>query len=188
MSTRGFLTFVAEGVEKTTYNHCDSYPEGLGADVLKWLRDQDLTMVREKATALRVAAKDSKPTAEDIERLKDFARTYVGSQQLDDWYVLLRETQGDPGLMLEAGVIEDGSDFPTDSLFAEWGYVVDLDAQTFEVYEGFQHHTHDKGRFASREGRAGYAPVALLKSYPLADLPTTESFLAEVCGNEDEDS
>ncbi|GAA4626725.1 hypothetical protein GCM10023196_036130 [Actinoallomurus vinaceus] len=189
MGTRGFITFVAGGVEKTVYNHCDSYPDGLGVDVLNWLRfaATDVPALRERVAALRVVDPNSKPTAEDVERLAEFARQDVGSRKLDDWYVLLRETQGKPGAMLQAGIIEDASDFPLDSLFAEYGYVVDLDAQVFEAYVGFQQGPHSKGRFAGRGSEqhgnsglvsGGYYPVALAKSWPLAELPSDKDFLA----------
>lgn len=38
MGTRGIMGFVVDGQEKLTYNHYDSYPDGLGLDVLRWLR------------------------------------------------------------------------------------------------------------------------------------------------------
>jgi hypothetical protein len=184
MSTRGFLTFVADGVEKTTYNHCDSYPSALGVDVLSWARKADLNAATTAIRNLRVVAPDSSPTLDDIERLRPYARPDVASRSLDDWYVLLRETQGDPAAMLAAGVILDASDFPADSLFAEYGYVVDVDAGTFEVYRGFQHEPHDKGRFAGREPKTGaagtYYPVAMLASFPLASLPSDDDFMATV--------
>jgi hypothetical protein len=184
VGTRGFIGFVADGVEKIAYNHWDSYPEGLGADVLRWLRkvaglDLGVDTLRASVRALRVVDPSSTPTAEDIERLRPFTDLNVSSKSLDDWYCLLRGTQGDPAAMLRAGVIEDAFDFPTDSLFAEWGYVVDLDANVFEVYEGFQHSAHDKGRFAGRTDNRvsdGYYPVALVKSWPLAELPDDDSF------------
>jgi hypothetical protein len=187
MGTRGFLGFVAEDTEKITYNHFDSYPSGLGINVLTWLRaaSDSLTAVRERIVALRVVDGESEPTEEDIERLRKYANTRVSNQRLNEWYVLLRETQGDPHAILDAGVIEDGSDFPADSLFAEYGYMVDLDAGAFEAYIGFQQGTHDKGRFAKREGREGYAPVALAASWPLTELPTDEEFLAAL-GEDDE--
>lgn len=189
MGTRGFITFVADGVEKTAYNHCDSYPDGLGVDVLNWLRfaATDVPALREKVAALRVVDPESKPTAEDVERLAQFANLNVSTKSADDWYCLLRETQGRPGAMLQAGIIEDASHFPLDSLFAEYGYVVDLDAQTFEAYVGFQQRPHDKGRFAGRGGErhgnlglvgGAYYPVALAKSWPLAELPSGKDFLA----------
>ena len=80
--------------------------------------------------------------------------------------------------MLAAGVIEDAGDFPADSLFAEWGYVIDLDGDgMFEVYEGFQKSPHDKGRFAGMERDGDYYPVALRARWPLANLPDEASFL-----------
>lgn len=191
MSTRGFVGFVVDGIEKIAYNHSDSYPDGLGLDTLRWLSKAHIGGARRLAAALRVVEPDSKPTAEDIERLKGYANTRVGTQEIDDWYVLLRETQGNPAAMLDAGVIEDASGFPADSLFAEWGYVVDFDAKTFEVYEGFQKQQHDKGRFAGRSDaddsrRNGYWPVALVASWPLDALPTDEDFMATVEPDDDE--
>lgn len=38
MSTRGTIVFVDNGVELVRlYNHCDSYPSGLGKDIAEWL-------------------------------------------------------------------------------------------------------------------------------------------------------
>lgn len=198
MGTRGFVAFVVDGVEKVAYNHFDSYPGGLGEDVRSWLssiveHDEPLDgeateILRSSVRALRVVDPQSTPTAEDVERLREFANLNVGRQSVDDWYVLLRETQGNPRLMLAAGVIEDASHFPADSLFAEWGYVVDLDAGTFEAYRGFQKAPHDKGRFANRPPdpeSQGYYPVALAASWPLEVLPSAEEFIATLEPDED---
>lgn len=193
MSTRGFVTFVEGGIEKTAYNHSDSYPSGLGRDVLSWLRfaAQDVPTLREKVKTLRVVDDSTPPTDEDVNRLAQFADLNVSGRDPREWYVLLRETQGNPGRMLQAGVIEDASEFPTDSSFAEYGYVVDLDAETFEVYEGFQRQPHSKGRFSGRPSAdradsvvAAYYPVALIKSWPLAELPTCDEFVAAFEGYE----
>lgn len=181
MGTRGFLGFVVDGTEKIAYNHFDSYPSGLGAEVLGWLRKEHLGHIKRKAAELRVVDETSTPSAEDVERLAPYANTRVGTQQIDDdWYVLLRETQGNPAAILDAGVMLDGGEFPRDSLFAEYGYLVNLDDETFEAYEGFQKERHDKGRFADREPAResnDYYPVALVASWPLASLPTDEQFI-----------
>lgn len=194
MGTRGFIGFVIDGTEKIAYNHWDSYPGGLGTDALSWLSTAELDAIGEAARRLRIVPTDSVPTAEDIEQLRRFADVGVGTQSLDDWYVLLRRTQGEPALMLEAGVIEDGSAFPSDSLFAEWGYVVDFDAGMFEVYKGFQTSPHDRGRFAARPVTArdsrlseSYYPCALVASWPLAELPDEKSFMATVDPPEEDD-
>lgn len=193
MGTRGFVTFVIDGTEKTAYNHWDSYPGGLGVDVLNWLRTavSDIDALRTAAGDLRVVDPNSEPTDADIERLSTFYDGSVGGKsERPTWYQLLRGTQGDPAAMLRAGAIEDASDFPTDSLFAEYGYVVDLDSNVFEAYVGFQHSPHTKGRFAGREGNDdsdGYYPVALAASWPLSDLPDDKTFCEAIEPSEDEE-
>jgi hypothetical protein len=187
MGTRGFITFAVDGTEKTAYNHFDSYPDGLGLDVLHWLREAVKSPAKLGADvrSLRVVDNNSKPSQEDIVRLKPFTNLSVSTSSTDDWYCLLRDTQGNPAAMLAAGIIEDAHDFPLDSLFAEWGYVIDLDGDgMFEVYEGFQKSQHSRGRFASRypsryEGVQYYYPVALKARWPLTALPGDETFLAE---------
>lgn len=181
MGTRGFLGFVVDGEEKITYNHFDSYPSGLGVDMLKWLRGAvlDMDSLRAAVNALRVVSDDQPPTDADIEHLRQFANLRVGEQSERSWYCLLRGTQGKPGAILQAGAIEGAPEFPLDSLFAEYGYIVDLDAGTFEAYRGFQREQHDKGRFAARgNARGDYFPCALVASWPLAELPSDDDLEA----------
>lgn len=181
MGTRGFLGFVVNGEEKIAYNHWDSYPSHLGITVLSFLREYPELLAR--AADLRAVSDDVPPTEEDIQRLAQYTNTSVGSGT-HDWYNLLRETQGDPEKMLESGFYEDAGDFPLDSLFAEWGYLIDLDTKTFEVYRGFQTKPHTRGRFATREVtdeynlNQGYQPVALVAQFPLSDLPGDEDFIS----------
>jgi hypothetical protein len=195
MGTRGFIGFVVDDQEKIAYNHNDSYPGGLGVDVLGWVRrvaDTELgwEVARDTVRSLRVVDPNSKATPADIEALSEFARPDVATRELSDWYVLLRETQGDPAAMLRAGVIEDASGFPADSLMAEYGYVVDLDAGRFEAYVGFQKEPHSEGRFAGRDvdsyadGLPQYYPVRLVASWPLSQPPTNEEFMTAVDGAE----
>jgi hypothetical protein len=186
MSTRGFLGFVIDQAEKIAYNNYDSYPDGLGLAVLDWLQGMDREVVEDQVRKIRVVASDTTPTDADIERLLKYADVVVGSNAVNDWYVLLRKTQGKPGLMLEAGVIQDASEFPADSLWAEWGYIIDFDQGVFEVYRGFQKAPHSRGRFAHLTGSDGYVPVALVATWSLGDLPDHERFLAAIAAGEDE--
>lgn len=181
MGTRGFLGFVADGVEKIAYNHSDSYPEHLGQHVLDWLRTADLELARRAATELRVVNEDAAgPNDEEIAALSRFADRGVGERtERPTWYQLLRRVQGRPDAILAAGFLEDASTFPLDSVFAEWGYVVDFDTEMFEVYRGFQKEPHDKGRFADRPSLdRDYWPCALVASWPLKELPSDEDFVA----------
>lgn len=205
MGTRGFITFVAGGTEKTTYNHFDSYPDGLGLKVLEWAQGvTDWDAVKAQAEALRLVTDASAPpTPGDIARFSQYSwnrEQHGGPDDLrpgQQWYDLLHETQGDPAKILEAGVMEDNHDFPADSLFAEWGYVIDLDEQAFEVYRGFQIAPHTSGRFAGQADEAaiakqsenlghGYYPVALRAEWPLSALPDKDAFIAAADHQEDE--
>jgi hypothetical protein len=119
----------------------------------------------------------------DVERIRDLLRrheqyaddaAYIDDACLEE---LLEFVTYDLDTLLRAGVTWDGSGFATDSLYCEWGYLIDLDTSTFEVYRGFQRVPHAAGRFADRPpARDEYHPVALLASWPLADLPSWSDF------------
>jgi hypothetical protein len=83
--------------------------------------------------------------------------------------------------LLQAGVTADASDFPMDSLYCEWGYLIDVDTATFEVYTGFQKAPHDAGRFAHRPPtNEDYYPVALAASWPFTALPGPRQFMDQL--------
>jgi len=176
MSTRGTWGFVLDGTEYLSYNHSDSYPSGLGVDILAWARQADWSKVREQVAALTLVEDDAEPTAEQA------AATGLTPEHVStgrDWYSLLRSTQGDPQATLDLGIMTDGHEFPLDSLFCEWAYVIDLDAETLEVYQGFQKTLPDAGRWAGREeeAQAEYKAIQRREAYPLSDLPSEEVFL-----------
>lgn len=172
MGTRGAMGFAVDGELKVAYNHFDSYPSYLGQSMVAWAGRavEDLDVVREKARAL-TKVDDGVPATDD-QRARCVAERAAVDLDAKSWYGLLRATQGDPGKMLAVGFYEDASSFPlTDSLFCEWAYVVDLDTEMLEVYEGFQREPHTSGRFAEGPESGGYWPCKLVAAYPLRELP-----------------
>jgi hypothetical protein len=137
VSTNGTFGFVIDGQTKVAYNHSDSYPSGLGVDVLGWLRRSLATrpdVLAHQARALRVVEMDSEPSDEDIRQLKRFYNPNVGGpSDRPTWYQLLRETQGDPDAILAAGVIEDASAY----VGIEYAYLVDFDQRVFVARDPF---------------------------------------------------
>lgn len=192
MSTRGVVGIRIKGVDKLSYNHNDSYPEGLGLDVLQYCRNlmknkQKLAEEKravEAADRLVVVREDEQPTPEFIKRHRAYLDTDTGTGTPADMYCLLRGLQGNLPEMLKAGVMLDGADFIKHSLFCEWGYVVNFDDMTLEVYEGSQEHRHKSGRYASSErDEDGYYPCALTLSVALSNLPTDELFCSALRNN-----
>lgn len=193
MGTRGFVGFVVDGKEAITYNHCDSYPGWLGVNTLNWLRSiakhGDFASAAEQARRVRLVTEAVPPTDEEIAALKRYYNPSVGGRsERPTWYQLLREAQGYLGELIEAGFMEDGRTFPLDSLWAEWGYIVDFDAGVLEAYRGFQHEAHADGRFARPEPNdGGYFPCRLVASWPLSSLPEPDAFVAQLEDGDEED-
>lgn len=179
MGTRGFVGFVVDGVEKLAYNHWDSYPSGVGLDTLSWLREvvaESEGLQRELAKALSTVP-DRQPTGEELRALSEFLDTSVGGPD-DAWYQLLRGTQGKAGAILRAGYYEDAGDFPLDSLWCEWGYLIDFDTRVLEVYKGFRQTPPTEGRWVGKRGDGDYEPVQRVATFAFDALPSGEEFCA----------
>jgi hypothetical protein len=183
MSTRGLVGVVSDGKLFTTYNHFDSYPDGLGQKVVEFtdnlFQNIEVDKLREQFSKVKVVAGDSAPSEEDKKFYAKGADLSVSNQSLNDWYCLLRGFQGvntfEAVLKGKLKHILDASDFAKDSLFCEWGYILDLDKCNLEVYKGFQTKAHKKGRFAAPkpkgwkpryEGDNFYYPIKLVLTIP----------------------
>jgi hypothetical protein len=188
MGTRGTFGVRINGKDKLMYNHFDSYPSGLGCGILTAVkkilkRKTGLQWLKKHAERLRLVPSDSVPTEEEKELLRPYADLRVSNQSEDDWYCLLRNLQGDLTNTLKVGIGIDSSNFITDSLFCEWGYIINLDDDVLEVYKGFQKDPHNKGRYGNwkpdapaYKGGAKYFACALVATFPLSDLPSDDVF------------
>lgn len=130
MGTRGAIAVRVDGTTKAAYNHWDSYPSELGNKTLKFARAMDKAAARELAVKLQPAPEDRIATPEEVERLKPWTDLGVSAGSTEDWYCLLRGTQGDLSATLEAGFY-----YPTEVGQDEWSYVIDFDADVLEVWE-----------------------------------------------------
>lgn len=153
MSTNGQITFIAGSHAKRSYCHWDSYPSGLGLTVLSWLRRilsgqleltepgtvatrqvDDETSARRAVKALVVVSDFGygyPPTPDQESALAKFKDESVGGGQ-EQWYRLLRATQGQPAAILEAG-------YTYDQLYGDEGgdehynYIVDFDKRELRI-------------------------------------------------------
>lgn len=129
------MAFSADNEVKAMYNHWDSYPTGLGETIVTWIKNLDEAGIEDAIAKFKALVKvdpDVPPTAEQREKLLGYADLRVSTQSLDDWYVLLRETQGDPQKTLDAGFYEDGFNCGGD----EFGYLIDLTKRMLWIFTG----------------------------------------------------
>lgn len=185
MGTRGTIGVHIDGEDKFAYNHFDSYPEELGVNVLAnvtaMMGDWGLEKIKIQARRLTLVDGEIPPTPEQLVSLAEFTVVRVGDQTGTDWYGVLRELQGKLTDYLTVGYMEGANNFIKESLFCEWGYILNLDEGVLEVYKGFQDIPHTKGRYAVadvEENNIGskYYPCALIVTFSLDDLPTIAEF------------
>ncbi len=148
MATRGAYGFRVDGQDIITYNHYDSYPSGLGNDILKELHKIDSDTLNRVARSIKA---------------RDFRRVDHPDISVADFFA---------GKFTN---IIDNSGFLAKSSHCEWAYIVNLDEGVLEVYKGLNESPKAPGRYAKRGGPAGsmFYGVALLGTYPLEALPTT---------------
>lgn len=139
MGTRGYVGFkLKTGDLKGTYNHYDSYPSYLGAQLQKQLLNntdfQNWGQLNGSAITLKLVDSQGTPTPEEEEKFADYWQNVDTGK---NYYAYLCGLQGDLIKQLELGIMIDGGKFLEDSLFCEWGYVFDLEKKRVLILRGF---------------------------------------------------
>lgn len=141
MSTRGYMGIQKKGELKGQYNHFDSYIEGLGKDIINTLnsipKEDLIRKLNEVYDNITLVDEDDKPTREIIDYAvkNGLYDSNVSNRSTDDLYCLLRGTQGRLDLYLKGlKYMLNGNDFLKDDIFCEYGYVINLDENTLDIY------------------------------------------------------
>ncbi len=142
MGTRGLFGFCYKGKYYFAYNHWDSYPTGLGASIIQQLKhaidNNLLDDWKNKIIELVEVDENVPPTEEDINNLKKYINLGVGNQSTNDWYCLLRGTQGSLKSILDAGyIINYANDTHEYGFDIEYTYAVNLDNNTLEAGKSY---------------------------------------------------
>jgi hypothetical protein len=177
MGTRGVVGFRMNNKDYITFNHWDSYPAGLGEDVMDFIREykDKLLVLESKVEALTLVddSEDNWMRYQHRRPMENFAGSTLTQKDVDGY---------DLHTILEVGVMMDNTAFANDSLFCEWGWIINLDTRTLEVYRGFQKEARGKGRFnkwkrkpknwkPKYEGENYYFPISLVAEIPFDKLP-----------------
>jgi hypothetical protein len=204
MGTRHLIAVKQDGKYKIAqYGQWDGYPEGQGVNVLRFLRGVKLDAFK------KAVSECSFLTSDEIDA------TYTGMDIFADKYGCISCDEADlhakkyPELSRDTGagilslVLNNGKrklknsiDFAADSLFCEWAYVINLDTNTFEVYEGFNqtplpddepfYFLQEQSHIERRKDDQ-YYPVRIIASWVLDELPSDKDFIAGLNLESDEE-
>lgn len=183
MGTRGLYGLKKNNEDKLAYNHFDSYPECLGRDMIKFCKRHPMNELKELFNKIELVGEE-KPTEEQkrICKKNNWFNDAVSRQSDEDWYCLLRETQGDLETLMHAekAYMEDYKDFIKDSLSCEYAYIINLDKKVLEFWVGYQKTPTKKNRYGEEKDKYGYYPCKLLRSYPLPLKKKTKWYLRDM--------
>jgi len=203
MGTRNLIMVYRNGEYKVAqYGQWDGYPSGQGLSILEYLRDKaDMKKFRENvAKCCWITDQKYKEYwlefGHDIDNSNGFVSCELSDKfnakhpELDrstEWEILPMIEQSENGLELD-----NRFEFVANSLFCEWAYVIDLDKNTLEVYEGFNTTPlPESERFSALEpyeayDETKYYPVKLKAEFNLDLLPVDEMFL-RICEPREDD-
>jgi hypothetical protein len=174
MGTRGAVGFHVNGKDKVNYNHFDSYPSGLGAEVLDFIQNTSFAELKKVAEQIILIDEDVPPTAEQIKHCKPWTELGVSNQSTNDWYCLLSGAQGNLSAFQDGlKYMVDANGFLLNSLFCEYAYIINTDEKVLEFYIGFNKKPRiRKGRYAAlkSDDDSEYYGVVLIKKYSLDDI------------------
>lgn len=176
MSTRNLTMVILDGKYKVSqYGQYDGYPSHTGLNILKFLRLVNLDKFKEKLTKLEYLVSDEEYDIYVKRYNKDKIEFPIGLNRTLGYKVL--EHINDDTIEL---IILD-LEFASYSLHCEYGYVIDLDNNQFEIYYGFnQTPLNENDRFFSLQTETHeFYPIKKVLSYDLNNLPSDKNFLEE---------
>jgi len=168
------------------YGQFDGYPSGAGLDVLNFLKklsDKEFKTFKKKLRNVRL---HSAAEFRDKNMYDDNPQP-TASEVLDKVFASDKELH-----------LVNHASFGGDSLFCEWAYVINIDTNTLDVYEGFVNDLSESAPLFLKYKKPpkeqsqnavhqieDYYPVKLAASYGLESLPDVEDFVERF--NEPED-
>lgn len=181
MGTRGIYGIRKNKKDKTTYNHYDSYPSYLGEQIIEFIKnhtEKEIEELYDRLILVNENLRTSQFTNKQKEKYKECLKkedffSHVGNRKETgediSMYQFLHDFQGKLEKYFEFPEIDlmiDNSEFIKESLFCEWGYIINLDTKEFEIWIGFQNIPCKKNRYGE-EKIDDYYPCKLIKKIPL---------------------
>lgn len=195
MGTRGLYGFRKNGIDKTTYNHFDSYPDCLGKVMVEFCKATSWPELNNIFDRIIMVEEDSTPTPKQIHECIEYYDGGVSTGKPEEWYCLLRDAQGNPNVYKHGlKYMVDNQSFIKDSLFCEYAYIINLDTDCLEFWVGFQEKPDENNRYGTEthDNMDKYYPCKMVAEYPLDDIDrlSTQTLIdsMKLRAEEDEDN
>jgi hypothetical protein len=191
MNSQGLIGFQIRGQDKLAYNRSGSRPDMLGLKILNELRAvENWDAVKQRIVELTPVSETHRLDHSNGYAVTEVRRHFPGiayEHPPADHHDLYQPLQGtlEPYLDGRLSFVPDASDFIRDSRHCAWAYIVNLDANAFEVWKGNQldpdsednRIVEEPTRYGTEVNRMGYYPCAMVKNYDLKNLPNPGQFL-----------
>lgn len=180
MGTRGLYGFRKNGIDKVTYNHYDSYPSYLGNIMATFCKNTSIKEMNDIFDAIILVNENEKPTKKQIEECIKYYDSTVSTGDINEWYCLLRDAQGNPNVYKDGlRYMIDSQNFIQDSLFCEYAYIINLDTNCLEFWLGFQKIPDETNRYGTDKDDR-YYPCRMASYYALDTEKTIEEIVDDM--------
>ncbi|MGL4209971.1 MAG: hypothetical protein ACRCRT_00350 [Cetobacterium somerae] len=173
MGTRGTYGFRKNNKDLLAYRHHDSDIDGAGRDMIEFIKGAGSI---EKIHSIhdRLIAYDETLELREIPEglLKQNKDVVNGFALKEELYAVFRWNQ-DLNIYLkypEVTLFPLHNSFIKNSLYCEYGYVINLDTNELELYEGFQNTPTKDNIYGTEQNKYGYYPCACKGKIPLEDI------------------
>ena len=183
MGTRNLIAVISnEEVKVAQYGQWDGYPIGQGMKIYQNLKDKDLDLFKENVNKCSWITEEQRKQCwldiiTDEEDKKKYLETgSVNYKYVDKFNLKYGQLSRDTGanvlgmIYLNNGLtLLNDYEFGKDSLYCEWAYIIDLDKNILEIYQGFNKaKLKETERFYTEESdRMGYYGCKLLATFNL---------------------
>jgi len=138
MPTRGLLGFYINSKWYVIYNEFDSYPKGLGDNILKDIRKahdrKAFDKWRDQVPNLRIIDTSVSPTPEDVKRYAAYTNLKKYTKSTDDWKCLLFKAKNLSGC-LSAGCIMNHVTEDGQPIWQHYAYILNYDTNKIDFYK-----------------------------------------------------
>lgn len=136
MGTNASYGIKKDGKLKSMYCHYDGYISGLGRDLIDTIKFYGVDKISNAFDKIKLVSANGKPpTDKEITICEEngWCDFTVSTGKRDDWYCLLRLTQGDLGKLLDADENTPLFGYYSKMGRAYYDYLIDLDKNIFYV-------------------------------------------------------